>query len=94
MMKRVFDDYNLDRRAGSRSDNGLKRPCGMSTFGREIDLADGAAGDTRRQPRRGYPGDELARRPPGSDRKGPTAVLNSYCKLDFTRCPNGATGAN
>ena len=28
---------------------------------------------------------------PGTDRNGPLAVLKSYCKMDFTRLPNGAT---
>jgi formate C-acetyltransferase len=28
---------------------------------------------------------------PGTDKKGPTAVLNSYCKMNFTNCCNGAT---
>ena len=88
-MKRVFDDYtSIVGRVKER--NGLKRPCGISTFGREIDW---------RMARRATPegsrvGDILATNcspTPGSDRKGPTAVLNSYCKLDFTRCPNGAT---
>jgi len=89
MMKRVFDDYtSIVGRVKER--NGLKRPCGISTFGREIDW---------RMARRATPegsrvGDILATNcspTPGSDRKGTTAVLNSYCKLDFTRCPNGAT---
>ena len=89
MMKRVFDDYtSIVGRVKER--NGLKRPCGISTFGRKIDW---------RMARRATPegsrvGDILATNcspTPGSDRKGPTAVLNSYCKLDFTRCPNGAT---
>ena len=35
MMKRVFDDYtSIVGRVKER--NGLKRPCGISTFGREI----------------------------------------------------------
>ena len=28
---------------------------------------------------------------PGTDKRGPTAALRSYCKMDFTRTPNGAT---
>lgn len=89
MMKRVFDDYTAI--VGQvRDRNGVKRPCGISTFGREIDW---------RMARRATPegsrvGDILATNCspcPGTDRKGPTSVLNSYCKLDFTRCPNGAT---
>ena len=80
MMKRVFDDYtSIVGRVKER--NGLKRPCGISTFGREIDW---------RMARRATPegsrvGDILATNcspTPGSDRKGPTAVLNSYCKLE------------
>lgn len=89
MMVRVFNDYsNIVGQVKER--NGVKRPCGISTFGREVDW---------RMMRRATPegsrvGDILATNcspTPGSDRKGPTAVLNSYCKLDFTRCPNGAT---
>lgn len=89
MMCRVFDDYasfvgEVKERAG------VRRPCGISTFGREIDwrmvrlaMAEGS----RR-------GDILATNcspTPGSDKKGPTSALNSYCKLDFTKSPNGAT---
>jgi formate C-acetyltransferase len=28
---------------------------------------------------------------PGTDRKGPTAVIRSHCKMDLTRLPNGGT---
>ena len=89
MMQKVFNDYTAI--VGQvKEREGLKRPCGISTFGREIDW---------RMMRHATPegsrsGDILATNcspTPGSDRKGPTAVLNSYCKLDFTRCPNGAT---
>lgn len=89
MMNRVFEDYTgivslVRERAG------VKRPCGISTFGREIDW---------RMIRCATPegsriGDILATNcspTPGSDRKGPTSVLNSYCKLDFTRACSGAT---
>lgn len=89
MMSRVFNDYTaLVGEIKARA--GVLRPCGISTFGREIDwrmerlaMAEGS----RR-------GDILATNcspTPGSDRKGPTAALNSYCKLDFTKAPNGAT---
>ena len=89
MMKRVYDDYTeIVGRCKERE--GVKRPCGISTFGREIDW---------RMQRNATPegsriGDILATNcspTPGSDRKGPTSALNSYCKLDFTRCPSGAT---
>jgi len=89
MMARVFNDYT--RMVGELKErNGVKRPCGISTFGREIDwrmirLA---------SPSGGRIGDILATNcspSPGTDKKGPTAVLKSYCKLDFTNTPNGAT---
>ena len=89
MMCRVFNDYSSI--VGEVKDRaGVKRPCGISTFGREIDwrmerLA--MAQGSRR-------GDILAINcspTPGSDRKGPSAALNSYCKMDFTKAPNGAT---
>jgi formate C-acetyltransferase len=89
MMCRVFNDYSaIIGRIKERS--GVKRPCGISTFGREIDW---------RMKRKAGPagsriGDILATNcspSPGTDKKGPTAVLNSYCKLDFTRSCNGAT---
>lgn len=89
MMVRVFNDYsNIVAQVKER--NGVKRPCGISTFGREVDWRI----MRRATPEGSRVGDILATNcspTPGSDRKGPTAVLNSYCKLDFTRCPNGAT---
>ena len=89
MMVQVFNDYT-EIVGQTKERAGLKRPAGISTFGREIDW---------RMARRASPlgskvGDILATNcspTPGTDAKGPTAVLNSYCKLDFTRCPNGAT---
>lgn len=89
MMKRVFEDYtSLVGAVKERA--GVRRPCGISTFGREIDwrmnrlaLAEGSRN-----------GDILATNcspTPGSDRKGPTSALNSYCKLPFVQSPNGAT---
>ena len=89
MMCRVFDDYTAIVGEVKERD-GIKRPCGISTFGREVDW---------RMKRRATPegsriGDILATNcspTPGSDRKGPTSALNSYCKLDFTNSPSGAT---
>jgi len=89
MMNRVFEDYTA-MVAEVKERAGVKRPCGISTFGREIDW---------RMKRCATPegsriGDILATNcspTPGSDRKGPTSALNSYCKMDFTRAPSGAT---
>lgn len=89
MVKRVFDDYT--RMASEVKDrNGVLRPAGISTFGREIEwrayrkaTADGH-----------HLGEILATNfspSPGTDRKGPTAMLKSYCKMDYTNLPNVGT---
>lgn len=89
MMRRVFEDYTaLVWEVPER--NGVKRPAGISTFGREIDWAPSrsACPDGHRA------GAILATNcspSPGTDREGPTCVVKSFCKLDFTRTPNGAT---
>ncbi|MDR1225152.1 MAG: hypothetical protein LBL07_20075 [Tannerella sp.] len=89
MMCRVFDDYTaIVARVKER--NGVLRPCGISTFGREIDWRM----MRKASPAGGRTGDILATNcspSPGTDKKGPTAVLNSYCKMNFTNCCNGAT---
>ena len=89
MMNRVFDDYTAIV-AEVKERAGIKRPCGISTFGREIDwrMKRCASAEGSRI------GDILATNcspTPGSDRKGPTSALKSYCKMDFTRCCSGAT---
>jgi formate C-acetyltransferase len=89
MMCRVFDDYTaIVGKVKER--NGVWRPCGISTFGREIDWRM----KRKASPEGSKSGDILATNcspTPGTDKKGPTAVLNSYCMMDFTKCPNGAT---
>lgn len=88
MMARVVSDYG-DIVAKTKNRAGVMRPCAISTFGREIDW---------RMYRPATPqgsrlGDILATNcspTPGSDRKGPTAAMNSYCKIDFTKTSNGA----
>lgn len=88
MMVRVYETYTAEV-ARVRERNGVLRPAGISTFGREIAWRDsGASPDGHRR------GELLATNcspSPGTDIEGPTAVLKSYCKLDFVRCPNGAT---
>ncbi|HQK76946.1 MAG TPA: pyruvate formate lyase family protein, partial [Candidatus Hydrogenedentes bacterium] len=88
MAIRVFNDYtDLVARVTER--NGVLRPAGISTFGREIEWR-----NTGPSPDGHHRGELLATNcspSPGTDREGPTAVLKSYCKLDFTRSPNGAT---
>ena len=92
MMARVFSVYtDLVRRTAEV--HGVLRPAGISTFGREIGWAH-PDGDRKASPDGHLLGAVLATNfspSPGTDTKGPTAALKSYCKMDFTRTPNGAT---
>jgi pyruvate-formate lyase len=87
LYRRVFDDY-VALAGAVRERAGVLRPPGVSTFGRQIEWAPKrgatAAG--------GQAGDVLANNlspSPGSDRHGPTAVIRSFCAVDFTQLPNG-----
>jgi formate C-acetyltransferase len=89
MMNRIFNDYTriiADRKEAG----GVLMPAGISTFGRELEWRPG-----RKATFSGHvAGDVLATNfspSPGSDKKGPTAAINSYTKMDFTRAPGGAT---
>jgi formate C-acetyltransferase len=87
MTKRAFDDFlALVREVPER--DGVLRPAGVSTFGREIEW----------RPQRGASAhghraiEALATNfspSPGSDKKGPTAVIKSHCAMDLERLPNG-----
>ncbi|MBM3477132.1 MAG: hypothetical protein FJX75_28015, partial [Armatimonadetes bacterium] len=85
MLRRVFDDYTeLVGRVQER--NGVKRPCGISTFGREIEWA-APRGSRKASPDGHRLGAVLATNfspSPGTDTEGPTAAVKSYCKMDFT----------
>ena len=88
MLHRVFNNYTeIVSRVKER--NGIKRPAGISTFGRELEWL-----PQRKASPCGSKSDVVLATnfspSPGSDKKGPTAVLKSYCKMDFTRVPNGA----
>jgi formate C-acetyltransferase len=84
---RVFDDYvRMVEKVKGRK--GVLRPAGISTFGREIVWRK----DRQATPFGGHQGDILATNlapTPGSDKYGPTAVIKSYCAMDFERLPNG-----
>jgi len=84
---RVFDDYvRLAGRVTER--NGVLRPPGISTFGREIGWRD----HRRASPFGNFEGDILATNlspTPGTDRHGPTSVIRSYCAMNFETLPNG-----
>ncbi len=89
LMRRVFDDYT-DLVARVREREGVLRPAGISTFGREVGWRD-ERGATAAGHRRGEILATNFSPAPGSDREGPTAVVRSTCRMDFTRTPNGAT---
>ena len=87
MVRRVYDDYV---RIGSqvRERNGVLRPLGISTFGREIEFRP----QRTATPFGARQGDILATNfapTPGTDRKGPTAVIRSFCSMDFEKLTNG-----
>ncbi len=89
MMQRLFDDYT-DIVWQTPERNGVKRPAGISTFGREIGWR-----DHRKATAHGFKvGDLLATNfspTPGTDKYGPTGVIKSYCRMNFERLPNCGT---
>lgn len=92
MIHQVFDDYTAIA-AETRARNGVLRPAGISTFGREIEWSHQ---ETQRKASADghHEGAVLATNfspSPGTDKKGPTAVIRSYCKMDYRKSPNGAT---
>ncbi|MCC6445143.1 MAG: hypothetical protein IT210_17000 [Armatimonadetes bacterium] len=87
MAKRVFDDF-LALVGAVKERNGVLRPPGVSTFGREIAWRGGrgATADGHRA------GQLLATNfspSPGTDREGPTAVIRSHCAMDLLRLTSG-----
>jgi len=89
MVRRIFNTFTAQV-AEVKERNGVKRPAGLSTFGREIEWRAHrkATADGHLQ------GEILATNfspSPGTDREGPTAMLKSYCKMDYTRLPNIGT---
>ncbi len=88
MMRKVFNTYTgLVGKVHCR--NGILHPAGISTFGRELEafLTDrtASASGTKK-------GDILASNftpSPGTDKRGPTAIIKSHCSIDFSRLPCG-----
>ena len=87
MMKRVFDDY-ARLVAETPPVPGVLTPAGISTFGREVDYAPHRLATAFGKHAHEYLASNLSPTP-GTGKKGLTAVLNSYCKMDFTCVPNG-----
>lgn len=87
MLVRLFDDYTaIVKEIGEGAD--LVFPAGISTFGRQIEWAPERLATPHGFFAGEYQSNNLSPAP-GTDRHGPTAVLKSYCKLDFTKLPNG-----
>ena len=88
MMRKVFNDFTeLVAKVPKRL--GILRPAGISTFGREgsayLPNRSATASGHRK-------GDILAPNfsvTPGTDLKGPTAVIKSHCSVDFSKLPCG-----
>jgi formate C-acetyltransferase len=86
---RVFDDYVRLVKEAPEAD-GVLRPAGISTFARQV----GWREHRRATPFGTLEGETLANNMapvPGTHRNGPTAVIASYCRMDFTRLANGGT---
>lgn len=87
MLKRLVEDY-AGIAGETRKSGGVLRPAGISTFGRELEFASGRKATLSGR----FAGEVLAANlapSPGSDLEGPTAVVKSFCKVDFTKIPNG-----
>lgn len=87
MLRRVFDDYTAAVGA-VRERAGVLRPAGISTFGRELAFRAGRQATAFGAQRGAILASNLAPTP-GSERNGPTAVVRSFCSMDFSRLPNG-----
>ncbi len=87
MLLRVYRDYvRLCEEVPTR--NGVRMPPGISTFGRQIEYSKHRAATAFGA----FAGDILAPNlapTPGTERNGPTAVVKSFCKVDFARLACG-----
>lgn len=87
MLKRVFDDCTGI--AGKvKKVRDVIVPVGVSTFGREIQFAPQRLATAFGKHAHEYLAPNLSPTP-GTDKSPLSAILNSYCKMDFTRTPNG-----
>ena len=87
VLKRLVEDY-AGIAGETRKSGGVLRPAGISTFGRELEFASGRKATLSGR----FAGEVLAANlapSPGTDLEGPTAVVKSFCKVDFTKIPNG-----
>lgn len=87
MTRRVFDDF-IECVGRVRERAGVLRPAGASTFGREISWRAPLGAAAHGQRAGAFLAPNLSPTP-GTDRKGPTAVVKSHCSLGLERLANG-----
>lgn len=87
MLLKVVNDFITLVEARKETD-GTLHPAGISTFGREVAFAPNRMATPFGTHAHEYLASNLAPTP-GTDRNGPSAVIQSFCKVDFTRLPNG-----
>jgi formate C-acetyltransferase len=88
MMRRVFDDFT-GLVGAVRERHGVLRPAGISTFGREMSAFLSHRAATASGRRKGAILAANFSPSPGTDTRGPTAVIRSHCAVDFGRLPCG-----
>jgi formate C-acetyltransferase len=87
MVRRIYDDY-VALAAAVKDRHGILRPPGISTFGREIVFREHRTATAFGAKK----GEILATNfapTPGTDMRGPTALMRSFCSMDFSKLPNG-----
>lgn len=87
MLQRVYNDY-LTIAGKVKKRKGVLRPVGISTFGREIQYRHHRKATSFGS----FAGEVLSTNlapTPGTDKCGPTAVIKSFSKLDFSKLTNG-----
>lgn len=87
MMQRIFNDYTSEM-AKVKEVDGVLVPAGLSTFGRQIEWRERRMATADGFKKGAILSGNISPAP-GTARKGPTAVLCSAGKLNFTRLPNG-----
>ncbi len=88
MLRRVFDDFT-EQVGRTRERHGVLRPAGISTFGREVSAYLSHRAATASGQKRGAILAANFSASPGTDKRGPTAVIRSHCSMDFSRLPCG-----
>lgn len=87
MLQRVFNDCSAIFAAVGKVEE-IRTVVGVSTFGREIEFAPHRKATAFGMNKGRYLAPNLSPTP-GTDKSSISSVLNSYCRMDFTRTPNG-----